>query len=68
MGRAIVVAWPISHWSTLPLPATFSQSGIGTQALGLASDYPGALAFAGALPLTYLQRRWRLRRGRGVQV
>ncbi|MER7947698.1 signal peptidase I [Streptomyces sp. NPDC096079] len=25
VGRAVVVAWPISHWSTLPVPPTFDQ-------------------------------------------
>ncbi len=28
IGRAFVVVWPISHWSTLTRPATFSQPGL----------------------------------------
>jgi signal peptidase I len=36
--RAVVVAWPISHWKTLPIPATFSQPGINPDALRTADD------------------------------
>lgn len=61
VGRAIVVAWPISHWQTLPIPGTFGQSGITNQALGAAGS-PAALGLAGALPLTWAQRRLRRRR------
>ncbi|MFG3347411.1 signal peptidase I [Streptomyces sp. NPDC048018] len=25
VGRAVVVAWPVSHWDTLPVPDTFDQ-------------------------------------------
>ncbi|MEU3155763.1 signal peptidase I, partial [Streptomyces fimicarius] len=25
VGRAVVVAWPIGRWSTLPVPATFKN-------------------------------------------
>ncbi|MFF2330488.1 MULTISPECIES: signal peptidase I [unclassified Streptomyces] len=65
VGRAIVVAWPINRWATLPVPKTFDQAGINDQsamntAMGLA---PGALGVAGALPLV-LWRRRRLTRGR----
>ncbi|MFF9852898.1 signal peptidase I [Streptomyces litmocidini] len=28
VGRAVVVAWPFSHWSPLPVPATFDQPGL----------------------------------------
>ncbi|MEU8541087.1 signal peptidase I [Streptomyces sp. NPDC048717] len=28
VGRAVVVAWPIPHWSTLPVPDTFKQPGL----------------------------------------
>ncbi|WP_369144977.1 signal peptidase I [Streptomyces sp. R44] len=28
VGRAVVVAWPIPHWSTLPVPDTFDQPGL----------------------------------------
>lgn len=65
VGRAIVVAWPINRWATLPIPKTFDQPGINDQsalnsAMGLA---PGALGVAGALPLV-LWRRRRLTAGR----
>jgi signal peptidase I len=28
IGRAFAVAWPLSHWSTLPVPATFDRPGL----------------------------------------
>ncbi|MFJ3903226.1 signal peptidase I [Streptomyces sp. NPDC090025] len=28
VGRAVVVAWPVNHWSTLPVPDTFEQPGL----------------------------------------
>ncbi|WP_326608602.1 signal peptidase I [Streptomyces sp. NBC_01799] len=59
VGRAIVVAWPINRWATLPIPSTFDQPGINA-ATGLV---PGALGVAGALPLV-LWRRKRLTNGR----
>jgi len=61
VGRAIVVAWPVSHWATLPIPSTFSQPGITDQALGVATS-PGSMGLVGALPVTYVYRRLRLRR------
>jgi signal peptidase I len=69
VGRAIVVAWPLSHWATLPIPSTFTQPGIATQADGpvgtvgaAAVNEPGLAGLIGAVPLTYLYRRGRLRR------
>lgn len=59
VGRAIVVAWPINRWATLPVPKTFDQSGINA-AMGVA---PAALGVAGALPLVFWRRR-RLTAGR----
>ncbi|QNE79138.1 signal peptidase I [Streptomyces finlayi] len=59
VGRAIVVAWPINRWATLPIPSTFDQPGINV-ATGL---MPGALGAVAALPLV-LWRRRRLTRGR----
>ncbi|MCQ4210547.1 signal peptidase I [Streptomyces longispororuber] len=53
VGRAIVVAWPPTHWSTLPVPDTFDQSGIDAAA----SAAPGALGLAGAVPLVLWRRR-----------
>ncbi|MGY0491493.1 signal peptidase I [Streptomyces sp. WG-D5] len=53
VGRAIVVAWPPTHWSTLPVPDTFDQSGLGAAA----NVVPGALGLAGAAPLVLWRRR-----------
>ncbi|WP_370131006.1 signal peptidase I [Streptacidiphilus sp. EB103A] len=64
VGRAFTIAWPISHWATLPIPSTFTQSGISTQAGALLVNEPALAGLIGAVPLTYLQRRIRLRRRR----
>jgi signal peptidase I len=53
VGRAIVVAWPVNRWSTLPVPSTFSQSGINAAG----AELPVAGGLAGALPLVMLRRR-----------
>lgn len=63
VGRAIVVAWPINRWATLPVPKTFDQPGINTTVSTAMSLAPGALGLAGAVPLV-LWRRRRLTRGR----
>ncbi|MCY0934456.1 signal peptidase I [Streptomyces sp. H34-S4] len=68
VGRAVVVAWPITRWSTLPVPETFDQPGIGNQtkatALGLGAAGlapvglgPAALGFAGVVPVLLWRRR-----------
>jgi signal peptidase I len=28
VGRAVVIAWPVGHWATLPVPSTFEQPGL----------------------------------------
>jgi signal peptidase I len=61
IGRAIVVAWPISHWKTLPIPDTFSQPGITNQALAFSAGSPGAVGLVAAVPITWLNRRRKLR-------
>jgi signal peptidase I len=61
IGRAIVVAWPISHWKTLPIPDTFSQPGITNQALAFSAGHPGVVGLAAAVPITWLNRRRKLR-------
>ncbi|MBI0294539.1 signal peptidase I [Streptomyces sp. PRKS01-29] len=53
VGRAIVIAWPIDRWATLPVPSTFDQPGLGAAA----AMAPSALGFAGALPLVLWRRR-----------
>ncbi|MFI9625754.1 signal peptidase I [Streptomyces sp. NPDC052042] len=63
VGRAIVVAWPINRWSTLPVPKTFDQPGINTTVNTAMALAPGALGLAGAVPLV-LWRRKRLTSGR----
>ncbi|MFF7638151.1 signal peptidase I [Kitasatospora sp. NPDC008050] len=54
VGRAFVVAWPVNHWSTLPVPSTFGQKGIATAGL-----VPPALGAVGTLPVAWWLRRRR---------
>nr|WP_269859009.1 signal peptidase I [Streptomyces sp. RPT161] len=54
VGRAIVVAWPVTRWSTLPIPSTFDQPGINAAAAGAV---PAVGGLAGAVPLVLLRRR-----------
>jgi signal peptidase I len=77
IGRAFVIIWPPSRWRFLPIPATFEQSSLNSShaaAAGAAGDdfvsaraeptgqtVPLVLGFTGAVPLTWLQRRVRLR-------
>ncbi|MFI8434579.1 signal peptidase I [Streptomyces sp. NPDC079020] len=51
VGRAVLVAWPVDRWSTLPVPGTFEQAGAA------AAAYPGGPALAGALSLVLIRRR-----------
>ncbi|GAA0428789.1 signal peptidase I [Streptomyces luteireticuli] len=53
VGRAIVVAWPVNRWATLPVPGTFDQPGINAAA----AVAPPALGLAGAVPLVLWRRR-----------
>ncbi|MER7520234.1 signal peptidase I [Streptomyces sp. NPDC126499] len=55
VGRAVVIAWPVTRWATLPVPDTFDQPGL-SQALAVA---PGAAGLAGALPLVLWRRKRR---------
>ncbi|KJK58795.1 signal peptidase [Saccharothrix sp. ST-888] len=55
IGRAFVVAWPISDWSTLPVPDTFDQKGLAA-AMPFAPPAAGAAA---ALPVVWWLRRSR---------
>jgi signal peptidase I len=57
VGRAFVVIWPIGHWKTLPIPATFQQPGLAGAA---APAVPLTLGFAGTLPGVWLIRRRRM--------
>ncbi|MFD4410537.1 signal peptidase I [Streptomyces sp. NPDC058476] len=56
VGRAIVKAWPINRWGTLPVPDTFDQPGLNNQALAAVTS-PGAAALVGAVPLVLVRRR-----------
>ncbi|MFF8964738.1 signal peptidase I [Streptomyces globisporus] len=53
VGRAVVVAWPLSRWATLPVPDTFDQPGLNAAA----AMAPAALGVAGAVPLVLWRRR-----------
>ena len=83
VGRAFVIIWPPSRWRFLPIPATFEQPALNNSSAsappsaGLVSAraepagpaIPLALGFAGAIPLTWLQRQARMRmtRRRGAR-
>ncbi|MFJ6378781.1 signal peptidase I [Kitasatospora sp. NPDC092039] len=71
VGRAFVVAWPVSDWSTLPVPDTFDEVPAGAAgAAGVpagttpfeAPPAPEAAALAGIVPLALWQRRRSARR------
>ncbi|WP_078860060.1 signal peptidase I [Streptomyces rubellomurinus] len=66
IGRAFVVAWPLSDWSTLPVPGTFDHvpdaPGGGSASPVDGPAGPEAAAVAGVVPLA-LWRRRRARRG-----
>jgi signal peptidase I len=82
LGRAFVIIWPPSRWRILPIPATFQQPALSKQAAAApsASDLLGArlepagpalplaLGFAGAVPLTWIQRRIRSRSARPAEA
>ncbi|WP_254552567.1 signal peptidase I [Kitasatospora sp. MMS16-BH015] len=55
IGRAFVVAWPISNWATLPVPDTFDQKGLAA-AMPFAPPAAGA---ALAVPAVWWLRRYR---------
>ncbi|WP_328874099.1 signal peptidase I [Streptomyces sp. NBC_00287] len=58
VGRAIVKAWPINRWGTLPVPDTFDQPLDARASAAAALPYaPQTLAFAGVVPLALWRRR-----------
>ena len=67
LGRAFVVIWPPSRAGFLNIPVTFEQPQLNAAAAAGApvrpasSPLPLALGFAGAVPLTWFQRRLRQR-------
>ncbi|GAA2268127.1 signal peptidase I [Kitasatospora cystarginea] len=56
IGRAFVVAWPISDWATLPVPSTFDQKGLASAAVPFTPPVAGAGV---ALPVVWWLRRSR---------
>ncbi len=69
VGRAFLILWPLSRFRVLSIPATFTAINASSHALGQL-HIPGgdaALAGAAALPLTWLERRARPRRRRGLR-
>ncbi|MEU0387224.1 signal peptidase I [Streptomyces chartreusis] len=54
VGRAIVIAWPINRWDTLPVPDTFDQSGLNAVGPAMA---PQGLALLGVVPVVLWRRR-----------
>jgi signal peptidase I len=74
VGRAFMIVWPPSRWRVLPIPSTFDQPGVdqpknaaaslAVPALAAVPYLPLGAGLAGAVPLTWLQRRMRLRRPR----
>ncbi|MBL1085018.1 signal peptidase I [Streptomyces actinomycinicus] len=58
VGRAIVKAWPINRWGTLPVPDTFDQPGLDQQSSAGASltVAPQGLAVAAVLPVVVWRR------------
>ncbi|MXM66961.1 signal peptidase I [Streptomyces sp. HUCO-GS316] len=59
VGRAIVKAWPISRWGTLPVPDTFDQPGLSDKSSAAAAltVAPNGLALVGVVPLALWRRR-----------
>ncbi|WP_079008080.1 signal peptidase I [Streptomyces sp. XY431] len=67
IGRAFVIAWPLSRWDTLPVPDTFDQKGLAAGAPdGLGGrggegpaepSAPEAALLAAAVPFVLRQRR-----------
>ncbi|MYS93962.1 MULTISPECIES: signal peptidase I [Streptomyces] len=58
VGRAIVIAWPINRWDTLPVPDTFDQAGLGAQpAAAGPAVAPQGLALLGVVPVVLWRRR-----------
>ena len=54
VGRAIVVAWPVNRWSTLPAGRGYGELGSAAAVAG-----PSALGLIGAVPFVLWRRRRR---------
>ncbi|MEV5338036.1 signal peptidase I [Streptomyces sp. NPDC052676] len=59
VGRAIVKAWPVTRWGTLPVPDTFDQPGLNDKASPAAAlpAAPHVLALAGVVPVALWRRK-----------
>ncbi|MEV0640368.1 signal peptidase I [Streptomyces sp. NPDC050619] len=59
VGRAVVKAWPINRWDTLPIPDTFDQPGLNDQSSASAAltVAPNGLALVGVVPIALWRRR-----------
>ncbi len=53
VGRAFVIAWPVTRVDNLPIPSTFNQPGINAAA----GATPVAGGLIGAIPLVLWRRR-----------
>ena len=61
IGRAFVIVWPIGRSAVLRVPNTFDRA-LGQPAAVAVGGAPYLLGLVGAVPLTRLRRRIRLRR------
>ncbi|KOX35784.1 MULTISPECIES: signal peptidase I [unclassified Streptomyces] len=59
VGRAVVVAWPVTRWATLPVPTVFDDPALNK---AMAAAPLGAASLAGALPLVLWRRKKQLAR------
>ncbi|MFR9795812.1 signal peptidase I [Streptomyces sp. MS06] len=60
VGRAVVRAWPINRWGTLPVPDTYDQPGIGDHSAASSAALtvaPNSLALVGTVPVALWWRR-----------
>jgi signal peptidase I len=61
IGRAFVVVWPVGRAKVLQIPKTFEQPALAVAGAAVPTA-PLLAGFAGAFPITWLNRRRRLRR------
>ncbi|MEV7372125.1 signal peptidase I [Streptomyces sp. NPDC090301] len=54
VGRAVVIAWPVTRWATLPVPEIFDNPALNK---ALSAAPLGAAGLAGALPLVLWRRK-----------
>ncbi|MEU0070459.1 signal peptidase I [Streptomyces sp. NPDC006332] len=66
VGRAVVKAWPINRWGTLPVPDTFDQSGLNAQSAASTAltVAPNGIALVTVVPVAL----WRRRRNRAAET